>query len=87
MLQQGLWGGAQAGKKQLGGLKRFAVSGAGSGHFHDPAGSHPAVAGVLRCLLCTERPGDNPAMADLLIRCHNWDHALSLELACAATIW
>ena len=80
-LQQGLWGGAQAGEKQVGGLKQSAVSGAGRGHFHNPAGATPALADVLRCLLCPQRPGDVPAMADLLIRCHKRDHALSLELA------
>jgi len=78
---EGLWGGAQAGEKQVGGLKQSAVSGAGSGHLHNPAGANPALADVLRCLLCTQRPGDVPAMDDLLIRCHKRDHALSLELA------
>ena len=80
-LQQGLWGGAQAGEKQVGGLKRSAVAGAGSGHLHNPAGAIPALADVLRCLLCPQRPGDVPAMADRLIRCHKRGHAPSLELA------
>jgi len=78
--QQGLWGGAQAGEKQVGGLKRSAVSGAGSGHLHNPAGANQALADVCRCLLCPQRPGDVPAMAELLIRCHKRDRALSLEL-------
>jgi hypothetical protein len=30
---------------------------------------------VLRCLLCPQRPGDVPAMADLLIRCLKRDQA------------
>jgi hypothetical protein len=80
-LQQCLWGGAHAGEKQVLRLKRLAFSGAGSGHLHNPAGANPALADVLRCLLCPQRPGDVAAMADLLIRCHKWDRALSLELA------
>ena len=93
--QQGLWGGAQAGVAPRGApgeliqvlrLKRSAVSGAGSGHLHDPAGANPALADVLRCLLCPQSPGDVAAMADLLIRCHKRDRALSLELAGNLTV-
>ena len=80
-LQQGFWGGAQAGEKQVLGLKRLAVSGAGSGHLHNPASAHPALADVLRCLLCPQPPSDVAAMADLVIRCHERDSALSLKLA------
>ena len=80
-LQQCLWGGAHAGEKQVLRLKRLAVSGAGSGHLHNPAGANPALADVLRCLLCPQRPGDVATMADLLIHCHKRDRELSLELA------
>ena len=88
--QQGLWGGAQAGVAPRGapgeliqvlGLNRSSVSGADSGHLHNSAGANPALADVLQCLLCPQRPGDAATMADLLIRCHKWDRALSLELA------
>ena len=85
-LQQGLWGGAQAGEKQVLRLKRSAVSGAGSGHLHDPAGANPALADVLRCLLCPQRPGDVAAMSDLLIPCHKMDRAPALELAADLTM-
>jgi hypothetical protein len=37
-LQQGLWRGAQARQKQVGGLKRPAVTGAADRDIHDPAG-------------------------------------------------
>ena len=70
--QQGLWGGAQAGEKQVGGLKRSAVTGAGSGHLHNPAGANPALADVRRCLLCPQHPGDVPAMAELLMPSVNY---------------
>ena len=80
-LQQGFWGGAQACERQVLHLKRLAVSCAGSGHLQNPAGAHPALEDVLRCLLCPQRPGDVAAMADLLILCHKRDRALSLELA------
>ena len=88
--QQGLWGGAEAGVAPRGApgeliqvlrLKRSPVSGADSGHLHNSAGANPALADVLQCLLCPQRPGDAATMADLLIRCHKWDRALSLELA------
>ena len=84
--QQSFWGGAQAGEKQVGGLKRSTVSGACSGHLHYPAGANPALADVLWCLLCPQRPGDVAAMADLLIRCQKRDRALSLELAADLTM-
>jgi hypothetical protein len=73
-LQQGFWGGAQAGKKQVGGLKRSAVSGADSGHLHNPAGTAPGITDVLRCLLCPQRPGDIAPMADLVIRKSGFGH-------------
>ena len=46
-LQQGLWGGAQAGKKKVGGLKWLAIVGAVGRHFRDPAGADPGLADLL----------------------------------------
>jgi hypothetical protein len=80
-LQQGFWGRAQAGEKEVGGLKGLAVSGAGGGHLHDPAGAGPGLADVLRGLFGAQRPGDVPTVADLVIPCYERDLALSLKLA------
>ena len=79
--QQGFLGRAQAGQKHVAGLERLAVSGAVGGHLHDPAGADPGLADVLRGLFGAQRPGDVPTVADLVIRCHKRDLALSLELA------
>ena len=65
----------------MGGLKWLAGTSTGGHHLHDPAGADPGLADVLRCLLCPQRPEDVAAMADLVIRCHERDLALSLELA------
>ena len=54
---------------------------AGGRHLHDPAGADPGLADVLRRLFGTQRPGDVATVADLVIRCHERDLALSLELA------
>ena len=80
-LQQRLWCCAQACEKKVGGLKGLAVAPAGGSDFHDPAGAGPGLADVLRGLFCPQRPGDAETVADLLIRCHKRDLALSLELA------
>jgi hypothetical protein len=89
-LQQGFWGGAQAGVAprgapgeplEVGGLKWLAITTAGGHHLHDLAGADPVLADVLRCLFCSQHPGDVAAMADLVIPCHERDPALSLELA------
>jgi hypothetical protein len=80
-LQQGFWGRAQAGQKHVLGLERLAVSGAGGGHLHDPAGADPGLPDMLRGLFGVQRPGDVPTVADLMIRCHKRDLALPLELA------
>ena len=40
-MQQGFWGGAQAGKKQVGGLKGFAVAATRGRKLDDPAGADP----------------------------------------------
>jgi len=74
----GLLGRAQACQKHVLGLERLAVSGAGSPH--DPA-SDPGLPDVLRGLFGAQRPGDVASVADLMIRCHERDLALSLELA------
>ena len=79
-LQQGFGGGAQAGKKQVGGLKRPALATAGGRHLHDPAGADPGLTDVLLSLFGTQRPGDVATMADLVIHCHKRDLPLSLEL-------
>ena len=76
-LQQDFWGRAQAGQKHVLGLKRLAVSSAGGGHLHDPAGSHPGFTDVLRGLFGAQRPADVAAVADLVIRCHKRDVPLS----------
>ena len=80
-LQQGFWGSAQAGEKQMGGVNGLVVTPAGSRHLHDPAGADPGLADVLRRLFGPKRPGDIAAMADHVIRCQERDLALSLELA------
>ena len=46
-LQQGFWGGAQAGEEQMGRPKRLATMDASSGHLHDPAGADPGLTYVL----------------------------------------
>ena len=89
-LQQGFWGGAQAGVAprgapgeplEVGGLKWLDITTAGGHHLHDPAGADPGRTNVLRCLFRPQYPGDVAAMADLLIRCDKRDVTLSLELA------
>ena len=80
-LQQGFWRGAQAAQKQVGCAKRLAVTGAGGRHLHDPAGAGPGLSNLLRCRFGSQRPGDVAAVADLVIRCHERDLALPLELA------
>jgi hypothetical protein len=47
-LQQGFWGGAQAGEKQMGGVKRLAVTGPAGCDLHDPPGADPLIKDVLR---------------------------------------
>lgn len=80
-LQQGIWGCAQAGEKEVGGLKWLPVPAAGGRHLHDPAGADPGLSDVLWGRFGTQRPGDGAAMADLVIRCNEWDLAPPLELA------
>jgi len=80
-LQQGFWGGAQAGDEQMVGVKGFTVAPAGGRDFYDPAGADPGLPVVLRRLFGPQGPGDVTTVADLAIRCHERDLALSLELA------
>lgn len=80
-LQQRFWRCAQARQEQVGGVKRLAVTCAAGCDFHDPAGADPDLADVLWSLLGAQRPGDIAAVANLVIRCHERDSALALELA------
>ena len=80
-LQQRFWRGSQAGKEQMLGVKGLAIAAAGGHDFNDPAGADPGLGDVRRCLFGAEGPGDGAAVADLVIRCHDRDLALSLKLA------
>ncbi|QPN59765.1 hypothetical protein H8F24_17770 [Synechococcus sp. CBW1002] len=80
-LQQGFWGCAQAGEKQMRGMKGLAVTGSGGHHLDDPAGADPGLSDVLWGRLGTQTPGDLSAVADLVIRRQERDLALALELA------
>jgi hypothetical protein len=80
-LQQRFWRGAQAGEEQMGGVKGLAIAATGGHDFLDPAGADPGLTDVLWCLFGAEGPGDGAAVADLVIRCHERDLALSLKLA------
>ena len=72
----------------MGGVKRLAVTCAAGCDFHDPAGADPGLADVIwslyrfakACGHGAQRPGDITAVANLVIRCHERDSALSLEL-------
>ena len=79
-LQQGFWRGAQARQKQVGGLKRPAVTSASGRDFHDPAGADPGFADVLWSLFGAQRPGDVAAVANLVNVRHERNVPLSLEL-------
>jgi len=83
-LQQGFWGGAQAAEEQVGGTEGLAATGASASYLHEPAGADPGISDVLWCLFRQQRPDDVAAVADLVIRCHERDLALSLELACGS---
>jgi len=80
-LQQCFWRGAQAGDEQMGGAKGFTVAPAVGRDFHKPAGADPGLPDVLRRLFGPQGPGDVATVADLVIRCHERDLALSLDLA------
>jgi hypothetical protein len=85
-LQQRFWRGAQAGEDQVLRLKGLAVAAAAGRHLHDPAGADPGLGDVRRCLFGTQGPGDDAAVADLVIRCNVRDLALSLKLAADLTV-
>ena len=80
-LQQGFWGGPQAGEEKVGGMKGLAFPGALRDHLDDPAGVDPFRSDALRGRLGPQRPGDVTAVAFLAMRCHKRNPALSLELA------
>jgi hypothetical protein len=67
-------------------LKGLAVAPAVGRAFHDPAGAGPGLTDVLRGLFGPQRPGDVATVADFVIRCHERDLALSLELAVDLTV-
>jgi hypothetical protein len=60
-LQQGFWGGAQAGEKHVAGAKGLAVTRTAGHVFHDPAGADPGLIDVLWSLFgglqVMSRPG------------------------------
>jgi len=66
--QQSFWRGAQAGEKVVGGVKWLAITGALSGHIHDPVGADQNLTDFLSRLFGPQRPGDVAAMADIVIR-------------------
>ena len=85
-LQQGFWGGAQAGEEEMGLPEDLAVASANGGHLHDPAGAAPGLTDVLRCLFGTQSPGDVAPVALLVIHCETRDVAFPLELAADLTV-
>ena len=85
-LQQCFWGGAQAREKAVGDPERLALTDPGGTHLDDPAGAAPFRSDVFWCLFSSQRPGDVPTVADLVILCQVWDLALPLELAANLTM-
>ena len=79
-LQQGFWGGAQAGEEQMPGLERLAATATAGDQLNDPGRPWPVRLDVLRCFLGPQRPGDVTAVTDLVMRCSKRDLALPLEL-------
>lgn len=79
--EQGFWGGAQAGEKQVSGLKGSAITAACGCQLHDPAGADPGFLDVLRSFFRPQDPGDVAPMADLVIGVLKSDLAFPLELA------
>ena len=62
-------------------IEVLAIANIASNHIHDPTAADPSLLNVLQRLLGAQRPGDNAAMADLVIRCKEKDFAPSLELS------
>ena len=78
--------GCCAAEKQMGGLKWLAVTGAGGSHLHDSAVAASYLADVFWSLFCPQCPGDDTAMAFLLIHCHERDVPLPLKLTVDLTM-
>jgi len=85
-LQQGFWGGAQAGEKHVGGPKGLAIAAAAVRHPHDPARANPYLANLLWCFFCPQRPGNVPTVTALMIHCDDRVLALSLQLPANLTV-
>ena len=78
-LQQGFWGGARVGEKQVVGARWLAVTASAGRDLRDPAGADPGFSDVLRSQLGAQCPGDVTAVANRMMRCSERD--LALELA------
>jgi hypothetical protein len=78
--QQGFWGCAEAGKKEVFGLEGLAVAATCCHDFNDPARADPLLADVVWRLFGLQGPGDVSAMADLVIRCQERDLTFAFEL-------
>ena len=78
--QQGIWGCAQAGEKEVLGLEWLAVAVPCGDDFNDPAGAEPGFTDVPWRLFRSQGPGDVSAMADLMICCQKRDLAFSFKL-------
>lgn len=79
--QQCLCSRAQAGDERMTGLERLSNASACCVQFHDPAGAMPVLPDVVWRLLGTLIPGGVAALPWVVIRCHERDVALSLELS------
>ena len=80
-LQLGFWDGAQAGEKQVAGLKRLAVTGTDGRDFNDQDGADPGIADVRWSLYGAQHPGDIATVALLAISFYAKDMPLSMKLA------
>jgi len=78
--QQGFWGCAEAGEKEVFSLEWLAVAAPGCHDFNDPARADPLFTDVVWRLFRSQRPGDVSTMADLVIGCQERDLAFSFEL-------
>ncbi len=65
----------------MGRLKWLTVAESIGGHLHVPTVSVPSLAGVLRRLDRPQHPGDDAALAVLVICCHDRDLAFPFGLA------
>lgn len=78
-LQQGFWGGPEAGEKQMPSLKWPALARVGKDHFNDPAGAVPGCLDVIWGFFFPQRPDDFTSVVNLVIRWLERDMAVSLE--------